>query len=67
MTRLTLQAVNLRVNLLHNISDAGEIFFRCLQTQFGFMAATMKPRDTSRIFTNPRHQLTEDYVSGRFG
>jgi phosphate transport system ATP-binding protein len=22
---------------------------------------------TMEIFTNPRHQLTEDYVSGRFG
>ena len=22
---------------------------------------------TARIFTNPRQQLTEDYVSGRFG
>ena len=22
---------------------------------------------TSDIFTNPKHQLTEDYVSGRFG
>jgi phosphate transport system ATP-binding protein len=23
--------------------------------------------DTARIFTNPREQLTEDYISGRFG
>jgi phosphate transport system ATP-binding protein len=23
--------------------------------------------DTAQIFTNPREQLTEDYVSGRFG
>jgi ABC-type phosphate transport system ATPase subunit len=23
--------------------------------------------DTIEIFTNPREQLTEDYVSGRFG
>jgi phosphate transport system ATP-binding protein len=23
--------------------------------------------DTMEIFTNPKHQLTEDYVSGRFG
>ena len=23
--------------------------------------------DTVRIFTNPREQLTEDYISGRFG
>jgi phosphate transport system ATP-binding protein len=22
---------------------------------------------TLEIFTNPKHQLTEDYVSGRFG
>ena len=22
---------------------------------------------TDRIFTNPRHQLTEDYITGRFG
>ena len=23
--------------------------------------------DTAKIFTNPANQLTEDYVSGRFG
>jgi phosphate transport system ATP-binding protein len=23
--------------------------------------------ETAQIFTNPRQQLTEDYVSGRFG
>jgi phosphate transport system ATP-binding protein len=23
--------------------------------------------DTRRIFTNPKHRLTEDYISGRFG
>jgi phosphate transport system ATP-binding protein len=22
---------------------------------------------TVQIFTNPRHQLTEDYITGRFG
>ena len=22
---------------------------------------------TDRIFTNPRHQLTQDYITGRFG
>jgi len=23
--------------------------------------------ETDRIFTNPRHRLTEDYITGRFG
>jgi len=23
--------------------------------------------ETTQIFTNPKHRLTEDYVSGRFG
>jgi phosphate transport system ATP-binding protein len=23
--------------------------------------------DTDRVFTNPRHRLTEDYITGRFG
>ena len=23
--------------------------------------------DTDQIFTNPRHKLTEDYITGRFG
>ena len=23
--------------------------------------------DTDEIFTNPRHKLTEDYITGRFG
>jgi phosphate transport system ATP-binding protein len=22
---------------------------------------------TDRIFTNPRHELTQDYITGRFG
>jgi phosphate transport system ATP-binding protein len=30
----------------------------------GYMVET---GPTSEIFTNPKHQLTEDYVSGRFG
>ena len=28
---------------------------------------SFKMDETVRIFTNPKHQLTEDYVSGRFG
>jgi phosphate transport system ATP-binding protein len=23
--------------------------------------------ETDKVFTNPRHRLTEDYITGRFG
>ena len=30
-------------------------------------ATSSRTVTTARIFTNPQNQLTEDYVSGRFG
>ena len=30
-------------------------------------ASSSKSGETNQIFTNPRHKLTEDYITGRFG
>ena len=44
-----------------------------LRVARSLMAAYEESRDlievgeTDRIFTNPRHKLTEDYITGRFG
>ena len=31
------------------------------------MGDVIEVGDTDRVFTNPRHRLTEDYITGRFG
>ena len=36
-------------------------------TAFFYMGELVEHGKTEQIFTNPREQLTEDYVSGRFG
>ncbi|MEO8208841.1 MAG: phosphate ABC transporter ATP-binding protein PstB [Chloroflexota bacterium] len=64
----------LRVNytiviVTHNMQQASRIsdrtaFFTMGEDRAGHL---VEVDDTIKIFTNPRHQLTEDYVSGRFG
>jgi phosphate transport system ATP-binding protein len=39
-------------------------FFTMGEDRAGYLVETGKTID---IFTNPKNQLTEDYVSGRFG
>jgi phosphate transport system ATP-binding protein len=39
-------------------------FFTMGEDRAGYL---VEADDTVRIFTNPREQLTEDYISGRFG
>ena len=53
----------------HNMQQAarasdGTAFLTMGEDRAGYVVET---GPTSQIFTNPQHQLTEDYVSGRFG
>jgi phosphate transport system ATP-binding protein len=57
------------VIVTHNMQQAARVsdataFFTMGEDRAGYLVE-MGP--TTDIFTNPRHQLTEDYVSGRFG
>ena len=45
------------------VSDA-TAFFTMGEDRAGYLVEMGRTTD---IFTNPKHQLTEDYVSGRFG
>jgi phosphate transport system ATP-binding protein len=53
----------------HNMQQAARVsdrtaFFTLGTDRAGYL---VEEGETSQIFTNPRNQLTEDYVSGRFG
>ncbi len=53
----------------HNMQQAARasdhtIFMNMGEDRAGYIVET---GDTAQIFTNPTNQLTEDYVSGRFG
>ena len=53
----------------HNMQQAARVsdrtaFFTLGTDRAGYL---VEEAETSQIFTNPRNQLTEDYVSGRFG
>ncbi|HLO34516.1 MAG TPA: phosphate ABC transporter ATP-binding protein PstB [Candidatus Deferrimicrobium sp.] len=57
------------VIVTHNMQQAARVsdetaFFTMGEDRAGYLVEMGR---TSDIFTNPRHQLTEDYVSGRFG
>jgi phosphate transport system ATP-binding protein len=57
------------VIVTHNMQQASRIsdqtaFFTMDPDRAGYL---VEMDDTATIFTNPRDQLTEDYVSGRFG
>jgi phosphate ABC transporter, ATP-binding protein len=57
------------VIVTHNMQQASRIsdqtaFFTMGDDRAGYL---VEMDDTVQIFTNPQHQLTEDYVSGRFG
>jgi phosphate transport system ATP-binding protein len=53
----------------HNMQQAARAsdytaFFMMQEDRAGFLVEFSKTRD---IFTNPKHQQTEDYITGRFG
>jgi phosphate transport system ATP-binding protein len=57
------------VIVTHNMQQAARVsdataFFTMGEDRAGYLVEMGRTTD---IFTNPRHQLTEDYVSGRFG
>ncbi len=57
------------VIVTHNMQQASRVsdrtaFFTMGDDRAGYLVET---DDTVKIFTNPREQLTEDYISGRFG
>ena len=57
------------VIVTHNMQQASRVsdrtaFFTMGEDRAGYL---VEVDDTVKIFTNPREQLTEDYISGRFG
>ncbi|HEB50930.1 MAG TPA: phosphate ABC transporter ATP-binding protein [Desulfobulbus sp.] len=52
------------VIVTHNMQQAARVSRR---TAYFHLGALIEVGPTDRIFTNPRHRLTEDYITGRFG
>ena len=48
----------------HSMQQASRVSQR---TAFFHLGDLIEVGSTSQIFTNPKHQLTEDYITGRFG
>ncbi len=52
------------VIVTHNMQQAARVSQR---TAYFHLGDLIEVGQTSKIFTNPRHKLTEDYITGRFG
>jgi phosphate transport system ATP-binding protein len=52
------------VIVTHSMQQAARVSQR---TAYFHLGSLMEVGDTARIFTNPLHPLTNDYISGRFG
>jgi len=52
------------VIVTHAMQQASRVSQRTAYFHLGHL---VEVGDTEQIFTNPRHQLTEDYITGRFG
>jgi phosphate transport system ATP-binding protein len=52
------------VIVTHSMQQAARVSQR---TAYFHLGSLVEVGDTDRIFTNPRHKLTEDYITGRFG
>jgi phosphate transport system ATP-binding protein len=37
------------------------------RTAFFHLGHLIEVGETAQVFTNPQHQLTEEYITGRFG
>ena len=48
----------------HNMQQAGRVSDR---TAFMHLGVLIEEGPTDQIFTNPKHEMTERYISGRFG
>ncbi|MGH8296111.1 MAG: phosphate ABC transporter ATP-binding protein PstB [Steroidobacteraceae bacterium] len=52
------------VIVTHSMQQASRVSQR---TAYFYMGRLIEVGETDRTFTNPRHRLTEDYITGRFG
>jgi phosphate transport system ATP-binding protein len=52
------------VIVTHSMQQAARVSQR---TAYFHMGDLVEVGETDRVFTNPRHRLTEDYITGRFG
>jgi phosphate transport system ATP-binding protein len=52
------------VIVTHSMQQAARVSQR---TAYFHMGRIVEVGDTSRIFTNPRHEMTENYITGKFG
>ena len=48
----------------HSMQQAARVSQR---TAYFHLGRLIEVGDTDQIFTNPQHELTEDYITGRFG
>jgi phosphate transport system ATP-binding protein len=59
-----LRATYAIVIVTHSMQQAARVSQR---TAYFHLGSLIEVGETDRIFTNPRHKLTEDYITGRFG
>lgn len=52
------------VIVTHNMQQAARISD---YTAYFYLGSLMEHDTTEKIFTNPEQQMTQDYISGRFG
>lgn len=52
------------VIVTHSMQQAARVSQRTAYFHLGML---VEVGETARVFTNPQHQLTEDYITGRFG
>jgi len=52
------------VIVTHSMQQAARVSQR---TAFFHLGVVIEVDDTSRVFTNPQHEKTQDYITGRFG
>ncbi|MEO5912588.1 MAG: phosphate ABC transporter ATP-binding protein PstB [Luteolibacter sp.] len=52
------------VIVTHSMAQAARVSDK---TAFFYMGELIESSDTSKMFSNPTHKRTEDYISGRFG
>jgi phosphate transport system ATP-binding protein len=52
------------VIVTHSMQQAARISDR---TAYFHLGKLVEVGDTKQVFTNPRHELTQDYITGRFG
>src|SRR2546429_2574892 len=52
------------VIVTHSMQQAARVSQR---TAYFHLGELIEIGDTDRVFTNPRHRLTEDYITGRLG